>query len=71
MNSIIIIYIDKIDKIRETIPEAVDKNYKDEAINFEGQALEEFVPTTEEELREVIKENGIIHHLKTLYQQKY
>ena len=33
--------------------------YNNEAINFEGQALEEFVPTTEEELRELIKENGI------------
>ncbi|MCH2405859.1 MAG: hypothetical protein MK200_06665, partial [Nitrosopumilus sp.] len=52
-------YVEKIDKIRETIPPEDDNNVKLVTKNFDGELLNLFEPTTEEELKEIIAEFGI------------
>ena len=49
-------YIDKIDKLRETIPPT---NEQMNGVKFKGTKLEAFAPTTIEEVRKIIKEHGI------------
>ena len=50
-------YVEKIDKLRKTIPESS----MDRAVmnKFEGEKLAVFAPTTDEELREIISEFGV------------
>ena len=51
-------YIDKIDKLRDSIPPAnCEETY--EKIYFEGEKLKSFAPTTTEEVKELIKEHGV------------
>ena len=50
-------YIDKIDKLRESIP--LSTEYQQKRHSFDGVALEVFDPTTEEEIREILRDNGI------------
>ena len=51
-------YIDKVNKIRESIPD-VDGDCTYYARPFQGERLSMFRPTTDEEVKEVIKECGI------------
>ena len=50
-------YIDKIDKLRESIPASSDFQLK--RPKFDGIKLEVFDPTTEDEIKEILNENGI------------
>ena len=50
-------YIEKIDKLRKTIPESsMNRTVMNK---FEGEKLSAFSPTTDEELREIIGEFGV------------
>ena len=50
-------YVEKIDKLRKTIPESsMDRTVMNK---FEGEKLAVFAPTTDEELREIISEFGV------------
>ena len=51
-------YIDKIDKLRESIP-PYDDNQVQVQNPFIGMKLDNFSPTTEEEVRQIIKEHGV------------
>ena len=51
-------YIDKIDKLRETIPPTHSET-QPEKIYFKGEKLVRFAPTTNEEVKELIQEFGV------------
>ena len=51
-------YIEKIDKLRESIPKT-SANKTSEMPKFEGIKLEVFAPTTIEEVKEIVKEFGV------------
>ena len=51
-------YIEKIDKLRESIPPSTE-NEVPRVSNFEGEKLEMFAPTNAEEVREILAESGI------------
>ena len=51
-------YIDKIDKLRESIPISTN-NEIPRVSKFEGVKLEMFAPTNAEEVKEILVENGI------------
>ena len=50
-------YVDKIEKLRDSIPPSTD--FQQKRSKFEGVKLEVFDPTTEEEIKEILTENGI------------
>ena len=50
-------YVEKIDKLRESIPDST--GYHQKRTKFSGEKLSEFAPTTVEEVKEIIKERGI------------
>ena len=50
-------YVEKIDKIRKTIPES--STNRTVMNKFEGEKLAFFAPTTDEELKEIINEFGV------------
>ena len=52
-------YLQKIEKLRKTIPSCNQNCSAIEMKRFDGCALSEFEPTTDEELREIIKEYGV------------
>ena len=60
-------YIDKIDKIRETIP-VIDERDNYIQTNFDGIKLEDLKPTTVDELKDIIQEYGIKTSQKTQFQ---
>ena len=51
-------YINKIDKLRKSIPPTT-RQTQEEGMRFSGEELSVFEPTTEEELKEIIKSFGI------------
>ena len=50
-------YIEKIDKLRETIPLITANTFETE--NFDGEKMDSFALTTQEELKQIIKEFGV------------
>ena len=50
-------YIDKIYKLRDSIPPSTD--FQQKRPKFDGTILEVFDPTTEEEIKEILSESGI------------
>ena len=50
-------YIEKIDKLRETIPLITANTFETE--KFEGEKMDSFALTTQEELKQIIKEFGL------------
>ena len=52
-------YIEKIDKLRKSIPETNEYHHQQQRQKFNGTKLSIFAPTTAEEVKEILKDKGI------------